>query len=89
MIYLDQEGAAGCIARIQEQIDALSTAGTAINNTMAELAGCWKGNSADTAQTEYADNYQAMLTQQIPDMIAEFKLFIEQRVQTLIDADAN
>lgn len=88
MIYLDQEGADGCMTKIQEQIEVLTNAGTAINNTMAELAGCWKGNSADTAQTEYADNYQAMLTQQIPEMVAEFKQFMLTRVQALIDADA-
>lgn len=87
-IYLDRAGADGCVSKINSQIEALNEAASAINSTMGELQGCWKGTSADRAQQDYAENYQHVLSHDVPEMVEGLKQFIDGCVKAIYDTDA-
>lgn len=86
-VYLDREGADGCVSRINTQIEALITAATTISKEMDSLREFWQGASADKAQTTYESDYKNMIEKEIPESVDEFKQFIDACVQAIYDTD--
>lgn len=86
-VYLDREGADGCVSNINTQIEALITAATAISTEMVNLQEYWQGASADKAQTTYDTEYKSMIEKDIPTAVDEFKQFIDGCVQAIYDTD--
>ena len=86
-VYLDREGADGCVSNINTQIEALITAASAITTEMGNLQEYWQGASADKAQTTYESDYKKMIEEEIPIAVDEFKQFIDGCVQAIYDTD--
>lgn len=86
-IYLDRDGADGCVTDINTQIQALRDAAAAIDTAMGNLQEYWQGTSADKAQTTYDSDYKTMLTETIPNAVDEFKQFMDGCVKAIFDTD--
>lgn len=86
-IYLDREGADAQVTEVNNQIQALRDAASAIDKAMVSLQEVWKGNAADKAQSTYESDYKTMLTETIPNAVDEFKQFMDGCVKAIYDTD--
>lgn len=86
-IYLDRDGAEGCVSQLNSQIQALRDAASGINGAMGNLEQVWKGAAADKAQTKYDEEYKTLLTETIPNAVDEFKKFMDDCVKAIFDTD--
>ena len=87
-IYVDKEGIEGCISRIQDAIEQLQTAAADIDKTMGELPEYWQGDAYNKAKNTYSDEYQTLLTETVPNSVDNFKQFINNCKDTIVDIDS-
>lgn len=86
-IYVEREGIESCISKIQQAIEDLQTAASQIDSTMGELPIYWQGAAYDKAQSQYAEEYQKLLTKTVPESVDSFKQFINSCKDTIVDID--
>lgn len=86
-IYVEREGIESCISKIQQAIEDLQTAASQIDSTMGELPTYWQGAAYDKAQSQYAEEYQKLLTKTVPESGDSFKQFINSCKDTIVDID--
>lgn len=86
-VYVEREGIEACITKIQQAIEQLKSAAAVIDKTMGDLPAYWKGAAYDKTATTYANDYQKLLTQTVPDSVESFKKFINDCKDTIIAID--
>ena len=58
-----------------------------ITQDMKELASYQEGAAYDKARSVYAEQYQTLLTTTVPQAVEDFKAYIDQCMQKIIELD--
>lgn len=86
-VYVERTGIESCISKINSAIEELYNAASSIDASMNELPTYWQGAASDSAQATYAEQYKTLLTKTVPEAVEEFKGFINQCKETIIEVD--
>ena len=86
-VYVERDGIEACINKINGAIAKLTEGAGEIEKAMGELPNYWKGNAYDKAQNTYTEQYQQLLTKTVPEQVDNFKKFIDNCKNTIIDID--
>ena len=84
---VERAGIEDCIKRINSAIEQLSSAASEINSSMDELPSYWEGAAYDKARSTYEEEYQNLLTKTVPDAVENFKNYIGQCKDKIIEID--
>ena len=84
---VERSGIEGCISRVNTGIENLNSAATAINAAMDELCNHWEGAAYNKAMSVYDEEYRDLLTKTVPEAVEEFKNYINQCMEMIIDLD--
>jgi len=83
-----KEGAIECTRKIEECVEMLAQTAHDITGEMEKLKELWGGAGADHAQAIYEEEYKQRLSVQIPDMVQDFRKFLDACMEELKDLDA-
>ncbi len=87
-LYLNREGAEGVVKSLEKQIEDLGRVAEAINKLItADLPEYWRGNSANSVQETYAEQYSSFLKNQVPETVTNLKVKMMGDIKRLIEAD--
>ena len=70
---VERSGIEGCISRV--------------NTGMDELCNHWEGAAYNKAMSVYDEEYRDLLTKTVPEAVEEFKNYINQCMEMIIDLD--
>ena len=84
---VQRDGIESCVTTINTQIEALMTAASEINKTMNNIGEYWEGAAYDKAIATYQESYETLLNKTIPESVTEFKDYINQCKETIIEID--
>lgn len=84
---VERSGIETCIGKINSAIEELNSAAREINQTMNELPNYWEGAAYDKARNVYEEQYQQLLTTTVPQAVEDFKSYIDQCMQKIIELD--
>ncbi len=84
---VEREGIESCIARVNAAIEELNNAAKEVNQTMNELPNYWEGDSYNTARSVYEEQYQGLLTTTVPKAVEDFRDYINQCKNKIIELD--
>ena len=76
-----------CIIKINNAIDALSSAAAEIERTMNELPNYWEGAAYENARTTYEEQYQTLLITTVPESVSSFRDYINTCMEKIIEID--
>lgn len=60
---------------------------TEINSSMDELPNYWEGAAYDNARSTYEEEYQTLLTTTVPEAVGNFRDYINQCMEKIIEID--
>ena len=84
---VERTGIEECIKKVNEAIEQLSAAASTIDTTMGELPNYWEGAAYDKANETYVEQYQTLLTQTVPTAVGDFRDYINQCMEKIIEID--
>lgn len=84
---VDKPGIEGCVSKVNSAIEALKDAAKDINSSMNELPNYWEGAAYDKARSTYEEEYQQLLTTTVPTAVENFRDYINQCMQKIIELD--
>ena len=84
---VERGGIESCIGKINSAIEELNNAARQINQSMNELPSHWEGAAYDKARSVYEEQYQQLLTSTVPQAVEDFKAYIDQCMQKIIELD--
>ena len=84
---VERSGIETCIGKINSAIEELNSAASAINQSMNELPSYSEGAAYDKARSVYEEQYQTLLTTTVPHAVEDFKAYIDQCIQKIIELD--
>lgn len=84
---VERSGIEGCISKINSAIEELSAAAKTIDGSMGELPNYWEGAAYNKAAETYAQQYQQLLTTTVPQAVEDFKSYINQCMEKIIEID--
>lgn len=84
---VERSGIEACISKINTAIEALNEAAKDVNSSMNELPNYWEGAAYDKARATYEENYQQLLTTTVPTAVENFRDYINQCMQKIIEID--
>ena len=86
-VRVEREGIESCIEKIKDAIVELENAASRIDKSMGEIPQYWEGAAYDKARSVYEDEYQKLLTKDVPTAVASFKDYIDQCKNKIIEID--
>lgn len=87
-LRIDFEGVESCITQMETAIEALQQTAADIDGIVeTNLGEHWEGNSYQKCISTYEENYQNMLTTQVPDLVEQLKQFMQTCKDCLEEAD--
>ena len=84
---VERSGIEACIRKVNEAINELNNAAKEINTSMNELPNHWEGAAYDKARAVYEENYQKLLTNTVPEAVQDFRDYINQCMEKIIELD--
>ena len=84
---VERGGIESCVSKINSAIEELNSAAHQINQSMNELPSYWEGAAYDKARSIYESDYQQLLTTTVPQAVEDFKTYIDQCMQKIIELD--
>lgn len=84
---VERAGIESCIAKINGAIEQLDSAAREINSSMNDLPNYWEGDSYNKARATYEENYQTLLTTTVPQAVQDFRDYINQCKDKIIELD--
>ena len=84
---VERSGIEDCIFKINNAIDALSSAAAEIERTMNELPSYWEGAAYENARTTYEEQYQTLLITTVPESVSSFRDYINTCMEKIIEID--
>lgn len=87
-LFLDKAGADGVVGKVNQQIEVLKEAASAIDNLiMGDMPNYWQGNAHDKSENTYLDEYKDFLTNKVPEMVDQLNKFMRDCVDAITDVD--
>lgn len=86
-IRVERSGIESCISKINVAIESLNDAAKDVNNSMNELPNYWEGAAYDSARNTYEEQYQKLLTSTIPKAVEDFRDYINQCKEKIVEID--
>lgn len=84
---VERNGIEACISKVNAAIEELNNAASEINKAMNELPQYWEGAAYDKARATYEENYQGLLTNTVPKAVEDFRDYINQCKDKIIELD--
>lgn len=84
---VERSGIESCISKVNTAIEALNDAAKDVNQSMNELPNYWEGAAYDKARSVYEEQYQQLLTTTVPKAVEDFRDYINQCMQKIIELD--
>lgn len=84
---VERSGIESCISKVNTAIEALNDAARDVNQSMNELPNYWEGAAYDKARSVYEEQYQQLLTTTVPKAVEDFRDYINQCMQKIIELD--
>ncbi len=84
---VERTGIEECISKVNSAIEQLNAAAAEINASMNELPNYWEGAAYDKARSVYEEEYQNLLTTTVPDAVSNFRDYINQCMEKIIEID--
>lgn len=84
---VERTGIESCISTINSAIEDLNRAAKQVNSSMNELPNYWEGAAYDKARAIYEEEYQQLLTTTVPTAVEDFKSYINQCKDKIIELD--
>ena len=84
---VERTGIESCIAKVNAAIEELNNAAKEVNQSMNELPNYWEGAAYDKARSVYEEEYQTLLTTTVPKAVEDFKNYINQCKDKIIELD--
>lgn len=84
---VERSGIESCISKVNTAIEALNDAARDVNQSMNELPNYWEGAAYDKARSVYEEQYQKLLTTTVPQAVEDFRDYINQCMQKIIELD--
>ena len=84
---VERSGIESCVRKVNEAIDQLNSAATAIDSAMNELPEYWEGAAYDKARATYEEAYQTLLISTVPEAVGNFRDYINQCMEKIIEID--
>lgn len=84
---VERSGIEACITKINAAIEELNNAAKEVNQTMNELPNYWEGTAYDKARSVYEEQYQGLLTTTVPKAVEDFRDYINQCKDKIIELD--
>ena len=84
---VERSGIEACISKVNTAIEALNDAAKDVNQSMNELPNYWEGAAYDKARNVYEEQYQQLLTTTVPKAVEDFRDYINQCMQKIIELD--
>lgn len=84
---VERNGIEACIRKVNAAIEELNNAAKEVNDSMNELPNHWEGAAYDKARAVYEENYQQLLTTTVPKAVEDFRNYINQCMNKIIELD--
>lgn len=84
---VERSGIEACINKVNIAIESLNQAASDINSSMNDLPNYWEGAAYDNARNVYEEQYQQLLTTTVPKAVEDFRDYINQCMQKIIELD--
>ena len=84
---VERGGIEACMATIKSATEQLETAAKSIDSAMGQLPNSWEGAAYDKAEATYEEQYKTLLTQTVPQAVADFRGYINSCMETIIEID--
>jgi len=84
---VERAGIEQCVKKINGAIDELMNAAKEIDSSMTEIVSFWEGAAATAATETYQNEYQKLLTSTVPDAVTNFRDYINQCMEKIIEID--
>lgn len=84
---VERSGIESCISKVNVAIEALNQAAKDVNSSMNDLPNYWEGAAYDKARSVYEEQYQQLLTTTVPKAVEDFRDYINQCMQKIIELD--
>jgi len=86
-VRVDRSGMEDCIKKINEAIETLRAAAKDVDSSMNAFPQYWEGAAYDKARATYEEQYQKLLTNTVPTAVEDFKNYINQCMEKIIEID--
>lgn len=86
-IRLERAGVEECIGKVNVAIEELKSAAKQIDESMNAIAEYWEGEAYNKARATYEEEYQNLLKNTVPDAVDNFRAYIEQCKDKIIEID--
>lgn len=84
---VERAGIEACISKVNQAIEDLNAAAKQVNDSMNELPNYWEGAAYGKARSVYEDQYQGLLTNTVPKAVEDFRDYINQCKDKIIELD--
>ena len=84
---VERAGIEECVKKINGAIESLMDAAKVIDSSMNEIGSHWEGASATQAMETYQSEYQQLLTTTVPEAVSNFRDYINQCMEKIIEID--
>lgn len=84
---VERAGIEACISKVNQAIEELNAAAKQVNDSMNELPNYWEGAAYDKARAVYEEQYQSLLTNTVPKAVEDFRDYINQCKDKIIELD--
>ena len=84
---VERGGIESCMSTIRNGIESLETAAKTIDSAMGQLPNSWEGAAYDKAASTYEEQYKTLLTVTLPEAVEEFRAYINNCMETIIEID--
>ena len=84
---VERTGIEACITKVNAAIEQLIEASSEIDTAMNDFPNYWEGAAYDNARNTYEEEYQTLLTKTVPDSVTNFKDYINNCKDKIIEID--